>query len=131
MFMEVTGRFEVKTTPTEYSHAAKGGMQIARTVLDKKFHGDLSGESLGEMLSTLTPVKGSAGYVAMEQFEGSLNGKKGSFVLQHFGIMDKGKPHQNLTVVPDSATGELEGLNGKMTINIKDGEHYYTFDYQL
>ena len=83
------------------------------------------------MLNAMTPVKGSAGYVAIEQVVGSLSGKKGSFVLQHFGTLDKGKNHLVLEVVPDSGTDELSGLKGKMTIKIDDGQHYYKFEYEL
>jgi len=79
----------------------------------------------------MTSVQGSAGYVAIEQVEGSLSGRKGAFVLQHFGMMDKGKDRLVLEVVPDSASGDLEGLAGTMAINIENGQHFYEFDYEL
>lgn len=82
------------------------------------------------MLSAMTPV-GSAGYVAIEQVQGTLKGKKGSFVLQHFGTINNGNERLILEVVPDSATGEIKGLSGTMAIIIEDGKHYYEFEYQL
>ncbi|HBX67430.1 MAG TPA: DUF3224 domain-containing protein, partial [Balneolaceae bacterium] len=85
----------------------KGGITLNRMSIDKTFHGDLDATSKGEMLSAMTPVKGSAGYVAMEQVTGKLSGKRGGFVLQHFGIMDKGNDRLVLEVVPDSGTDEL------------------------
>ena len=83
------------------------------------------------MLSAMTLVKGSAGYVAIEQVSGTLSGKKGSFVLQHFGTMRKGKDHLILEVVPDSGTDQLSGLAGRMLITIEDGQHFYEFEYEL
>jgi hypothetical protein len=56
---------------------------------------------------------------------------KGSFVLQHTGTMTRGAPELGITVVPDSGTGELVGLAGKMTIKIVEGKHFYEFDYTL
>jgi len=99
--------------------------------LDKQFYGDLEGLSKGQMLAASTDVQGSAGYVAMERVTGKLDGREGSFALQHTGTMTRGTPQLSITVVPDSGTGELVGLAGKMTINIVDGKHNYEFEYTL
>jgi len=99
--------------------------------IDKQFHGDLEATSKGEMLSAMTSVKGSAGYVAIERVSGTLHGRHGTFILQHSGTMTRGAPQLSVTVVPDSATGELVGLTGKMTIKIADGKHSYDFEYTL
>jgi hypothetical protein len=100
--------------------------------LDKQFHGDLEAASKGEMLGAMTEVDGSAGYVAMERIEGTLNGRSGTFVLQHSGTMTRGVQQMTITVVPDSGTGGLGGITGSMTIIIKvGGKHFYEFEYQL
>jgi len=99
--------------------------------LDKQFHGDLEGTSKGQMLAVSTDVPGSAGYVAMERVNGSLHGRNGTFALQHNGVMTRGEPELSITVVPDSGTGELSELAGKMTINIVDGKHFYELEYIL
>jgi hypothetical protein len=99
--------------------------------IDKTFHGELEAISQGEMLSAMTATQGSAGYVAIEQVSGTLSGKKGSFVLQHFGTMNKGGDILILEVIPDSGSGELTGLTGRMKINIEDGQHFYEFEYEL
>jgi hypothetical protein len=99
--------------------------------IDKKFSGDLEATSKGEMLTAMTEVKGSAGYVAIERVNGTLHGRSGTFVLQHSGTMTRGAPELSLTVVPDSGTGQLVGLAGKMTIKIEEGKHFYEFDYRL
>ena len=129
--MKITGEFEVNLNPVDNYTEGKDGITLNRMSLDKTFHGALEAISKGEMLSARTPVKGSAGYVAIEQVSGKLSGRKGSFVLQHYGIMDQGKDRLILEVVPDSGTGELEGLTGKMAINIEEGKHFYEFDYDL
>lgn len=111
---------------------AGGGVAVARMTLDKKFHGALEATSKGQMLAASSAtVKGSAGYVAMEVVAGTLDGKAGTFVLQHSATMNRGGPTLSITVVPDSATGELEGLVGKMNIVIASGKHSYEFEYSL
>lgn len=129
--MKISGEFEVKTKPIEGYAEGKDGVSMNRMSIDKTFYGALSATSRGEMLAAMSPIKGSAGYVAIEQVSGELSGKKGSFVLQHFGTMDKGTERLILEVVPDSGTEELEGLTGSMNIIIEDGKHFYEFDYQL
>jgi hypothetical protein len=123
------GTFEVKLTPQATDDAE--GSSLGRMSIDKQFHGDLEGTSRGEMLSAGTPVKGSAGYVAIERVSGTLAGRRGSFVLQHNGIMTRGAPRLTIAVVPDSGTGQLAGLARTMAIEIADGRHYYDFEYTL
>ncbi|GGW79538.1 DUF3224 domain-containing protein [Alteromonas halophila] len=129
--MQITNSFDVKLNPTDTYATGLEGNQLGRMTLDKTFHGALDASSQGEMLSVMTGVQGAAGYVAIEQVNGSLAGKKGTFVLQHFGIMQDGEDYLKLEVVPGSGTGELTGLTGTMNIEIKGGQHYYTFDYEL
>lgn len=123
-----SGSFEVKlnTLAVNEEDSVRGRMSI-----DKQFHGDLEGTSKGEMLTAMSSVQGSAGYVAIERVTGTLNGLKGSFVLQHSGIMNRGEPNLTITVVPDSGTDQLTGLAGKMSIEIAEGKHSYVFEYTL
>jgi hypothetical protein len=67
----------------------------------------------------------------MERVTGTLKGKSGSFVLQHNATMNRGVPELNVIVVPDSGTGDLVGISGKMNIIIAEGKHSYTFDYAI
>ncbi|MAO66002.1 MAG: hypothetical protein CL666_13490 [Balneola sp.] len=129
--MKISGEFNVDLNPIEAYAEGENGISLNRMSIDKTFHGELDATSKGEMLSARTPVKGSAGYVAIEQVSGALSGKKGSFVLQHFGTMDKGKDRLILEVIPDSGTDELKGLSGKMAIIIEEGKHFYEFEYQF
>ena len=129
--MQATGEFEVNLQPLDPFAKGSEGITLGRMSIDKTFRGDLVAKSQGEMLSVTTKVKGSAGYVAIEQVNGTLQGKRGTFVLQHFGIMSHGEDRLVLEVVPDSGTGQLANLSGKMTIKIEDGKHSYEFDYSL
>ena len=124
------GTFEVKLNPL----AQDGGSDdasLGRMSLDKQFHGDLEAVSKGQMLAAGTTVKDSAGYVAIERVEGTLGGRRGSFVLQHSGTMTRGAPQLSVTVVPDSGTDQLAGIAGRMVIEITGGKHLYEFEYTL
>ncbi len=127
---QIRGKFDVKLQP-QAPAALIAEANLGRQTIDKQFHGELNAHSLGEMLAAKTEIKGSAGYVAIERVSGSLQGKHGSFVLLHTGTMDRGAPQLNIQVVPDSGTDELVGLKGQMQIEIKDGQHFYVFDYSL
>jgi len=127
--MKISGSFNVQVKPMEGDAQGQDGIMLGRMSIDKQFQGELSASSKGEMLSAMTEIKGSAGYVAIEQVTGTLMGKRGSFVLQHFGTMNRGQDRLVLEVVPDSGTGELTGLSGTMAIRIEAGQHYYDFDF--
>jgi Protein of unknown function (DUF3224) len=135
MTSRASGTFEVKLSPQGQDDnlpvKESENITLGRMTIDKQFHGDLEGTSSGQMLTAGTPVKDSAGYVAMERVSGILDGRKGSFVLQHTGTMTRGVPQLSVTVVPDSGTDQLTGLAGKMAIKIDAGKHYYDFEYTL
>jgi hypothetical protein len=124
-----TGAFEVKLTPQAEDKGE--GATLGRMAIEKQFHGDLEASSRGEMLTAMTDVKGSAGYVAIERVTGTLEGRRGSFVLQHSGTMSGGKQELNISVVPNSGTGQLAGIAGQMAVKIANGVHSYDFEYTL
>ena len=127
----VTGPFDVKLAPQVLSDVAAQS-SLGRMSLDKRFHGALDATSTGEMIAFRSAVAGSAGYVAMETVRGTLDGRAGSFVLQHSSTMTRGEPQQSITVVPDSGTDALVGLSGRMVVEIAPGgAHAYRFDYSL
>ena len=124
------GSFTVEMKP-QGPPAAEDGVSLGRMSLEKRFEGDLVATGRGEMLTALTPVQGSAGYVAIERVTGTLQGRSGSFVFQHSGTMDRGAQQLSITVVPGSGTGALEGLAGTFRLTIVEGRHLYEFDHQL
>jgi hypothetical protein len=125
-----TGSFEVTLQPLPNAEVSAEPM-LGRMLLTKKFSGDLSASARGQMLSAMTPVKGSAGYVAIDHVTGELDGRRGSFVLQHSGAMNRGVPTLSIMVVPDSGTEELTGLSGTLSVHIIDGRHFYDFIYSI
>jgi hypothetical protein len=104
---------------------------IGRFTINKTIHGDLEATTIGEMFTGGDPKQGAAGYVAIEVVTGTLDGKHGSFALQHFATMDGAGPKMQVIVVPGSGTGELKGIEGTFAIRIEDGKHFYDFDYTL
>lgn len=131
MSNHVSGTFEVKLAPQPMAEAgAESG--LGRMSLNKQFHGELEAISLGEMLTAMTSVNGSGAYVAVERVTGALAERRGSFMLHHTGIMNRGVPQLTINVVPDSGTEELSGLTGAMNIRIEaGGKHFYDFEYSL
>ena len=124
------GSFTVEIKP-QSEPSASDGVSVGRMSLDKRFEGDLVATGRGEMLTALTPVKGSAGYVAIERVTGTLHGRSGSLVFQHTGTMNRGAQQLSITVVPDSGTGALAGISGTFKLSIVEGKHFYEFEYSL
>jgi hypothetical protein len=122
------GTFEVSITPQQPEDKSEG-LTLGRMSIEKKFQGGLEAASNGQMLTGMTEVKGSGAYVAIERVTGTLDGRSGSFILHHLGIMERGVPRLSIAVVPDSGTRELAGIAGTMSIIIAEGKHSYEFAY--
>lgn len=131
MPVRVGGTFEVKMVEQKPDNDVAKEASVGRFSLEKRYSGPLEGVGKGEMLGVEGDPKTSAGYVAIERFTGTLSGRKGSFVLQHLGTLDRGKPSLYVYVVPDSGTGELKGLAGWMNIVVQGRQHTYEFNYTL
>ncbi|GAC1473931.1 MAG: DUF3224 domain-containing protein [Isosphaeraceae bacterium] len=130
MSTQAKGTFEVKMHPQSSDDEAEDA-GLGRMSLRKTYQGDLEASARGQMLTAVTSVKDSAGYVAIERVSGTLHGRNGTFVLQHSGTMTRGQLQLAITVVPDSGTGELVGLAGKLAIKVVGGKHSYDFEYTL
>ena len=128
MTNHATGTFEVNLTPQDDKSEDKS---LGRMSIQKQWHGEIEGSSTGQMLTGGDVKTGSAGYVAMEKFTGTVQGRKGSFILQHSATMTKGKGDLTITVVPDSGTDDLKGIRGNLTIKIENGKHFYDLEYSL
>ena len=130
MDQQAKGSFEVKRS-MEPACDMGDGVQAAHVRFDKVFSGPFAATSVVHMLAAMTQVEDSGGYVAIERVRGTLDGRSGTFLLQHRGVMDRGAKDLMVTVVPDSGTDGLVGLSGRMAIDIIDGQHFYTFDYSF
>ena len=126
----IKGKFDIKSTPQTLDETTKsiGGM---RMTFEKRFHGSLDATSLVSMMGLMNRDLGSGGYVAIEKISGKVDGLQGTFCFQHSSIMQRGVPSQTITIIPDTGTEALTGITGKMTIDIVDGQHFYTFEYEL
>jgi hypothetical protein len=124
--MHATGPFDVKVVPQPTDDPSLG-----RMALDKHYHGDLEASAAGLMLTGGDFKTGSAGYVAMEKITGTLQGRAGTFMVQHDGTLNQGAQQLSITIVPGSGTGQLAGIAGKMDIKITEGKHFYELEYTL
>ncbi|MEZ6092772.1 MAG: DUF3224 domain-containing protein [Pirellulaceae bacterium] len=122
----IQGEFDVNIVPVEGDDPTMGQMK-----LDKQYHGALDAKGVGTMLTGMTAVQGSAAYVAIERVDGTLEGKKGTFLIHHRGIMTRGEPTLEVLIVPDSGTEELSGITGSMTIDIRNDKHFYELNYRI
>lgn len=126
----IKGKFEIKSTPLPPDEVLQS-LGAMRMTFEKQFDGELKASSLVSMMGLMNKDLGSGAYVALEKVTGQLCGHTGSFCLQHSSSMNRGAPLQKISVVPDSGTDQLTGLRGEMTIDIVDGQHFYTFDFEL
>ncbi|TMR95561.1 DUF3224 domain-containing protein [Nonomuraea basaltis] len=130
--MTAKGTFDTADWDAKPAFDDRDGVTLGLVTMSKTFHGDLTATSVVTLLVATTPVEDSRSYVALERIEGTLEGRSGSFAVQHNAVSDKGEQSLRISVVPDSATGELRGLRGEMDIVIgPGGGHSYTFDYRL
>lgn len=130
MTSHVSGSFSITMTPAATPQRS-GRTALGRMLLEKVYTGELAASASGEMLSAVTDTKGAAAYVAIEAITGVLQGRQGSFVVQHAGTMADGKQELSIVIVPDSGTGQLEGIRGTMAIRIEGGQHFYDLGYSL
>jgi len=128
MTKRARGSFEVKISPLPPDPVDPG---FGKLVFDKTFRGDVEGTSKGLMFGVGDPKDGEAGYVALERFTGTVQGRRGSFVFQHSSWMSGGAMEMDIKIAPGSGTEELAGISGRMTIHISGSDHSYDFDYQL
>ena len=123
------GRLDV-TIEAEPPFFEQDGVKLNRNLVRKEFSGDMVGTSEAQMIAAYTATPGSAGYVAIEHFTGSVGGKSGSCVLQHHGLMEREEAALTVTIVPDSGTGELAGISGTLRIDNDEGKHSYVLEYE-
>ncbi|MES2856213.1 MAG: DUF3224 domain-containing protein [Bdellovibrionota bacterium] len=124
------GKFEIKATPIQADEISEQ-IGFMRMTFDKKFEGVLDAKGSVSMMGIMDRELGSGGYVAIERITGTLEGRTGTFCLQHSSLMNRNTPLQSIAVIPDTGTDDLAGITGSMTIDIVEGQHYYNFHYEL
>ncbi|MFI6944030.1 DUF3224 domain-containing protein [Streptomyces sp. NPDC050418] len=135
--MRASGTFTVKsfvpaevTVPGEVSTAVPTGV----ATMEKHFEGAITGRSTTLFTAAYDDEKGVGTYVAMESFEGSVDGREGSFNFAHAATTtgDVSRLGEYFVIVPASSTGELTGIGGTGGIAVdEDGTHRIWFDYEI
>jgi len=111
MVTHVSARFELTGWEETPYLEADDGTRLVRATMGRTFTGGLDGEGAVEYLMAFR-ADGEAAYVGLERFDGTVDGRAGTFVLQHVGRFEGGAAAGAVTVVPGSGSGELEGLAG-------------------
>jgi len=131
MKQTANARFAIKSWEEKPWSEGQELPKLTRAVVAKTYTGDITGDGEVEYLM-MYRSDGSATFLGVERVVGRLAGKAGSFVLQRTGVFEGGQAKESYSVVPGSATGELQGLVGEGRSALGHGmEHPFTLDYEL
>lgn len=130
MIRVAKGSFKVTRNPIPADDVSQK-VGCMRMHFEKQFQGPLEATGTVSMMGIMDQKTGSGGYVALERVTGVLDGRKGSFCLQHSCTMAQGVPTQSIVVIPDSGVDGLVGLKGAMVIDLVGDEHFYTLEYEF
>lgn len=113
----------------------RAGLAITHSHMVKSFDGQIEGRALTEFTGAFDHATSTGTYVAMESFEGSVNGLEGTFLFAHINTVDHGALREEdhmLVIVPTSGTHELTGICGRGAIQVDgDGTHHLTLSYEF
>jgi hypothetical protein len=123
--MSANGSFEITMEPQPDEDAPAG-----RMIINKQYSGGMVGTGIGQMVSKRTET-GTAAYFAVEEFDGTLDGKTGSFTLLHSGFMSPDDRVLVVNIMEGSGAGELENISGSLDIIMEDGQHLYVLEYEF
>lgn len=124
-------RFAIKKWDEAPYSEGQDQPKLTRTSVTKNYTGDIEAEAHVEYLM-MYRSDGSATFVGLERVVGRIGGKAGSFVLQRTGVFESGRAKESYSVIPGSATGELQGLAGEGSSAVGHGmEHPFALSYEL
>jgi len=128
-----SGAFSVtEFTPTDYSSDVETALPIGHSHMVKTFSGAVEGRSLTQFSFAFSPESGAGTYVAMEAFEGTVDGRRGTFNFAHSATTSgSDRTDEFFLIVPNSGTGELAGIRGRGAIVVDDDGERMVFDYTL
>ena len=131
MKKRANARFAIKSWDEKPYSEGQDLPKLTRARVMKTFTGDIEGEGQVEYLM-MYRSDGSAAFVGLERVVGRIGGKTGTFVLQRIGVFETGQAKETYSIVPGSATGELQGLRGDGSSAVGHGmEHPFSLDYDL
>ena len=123
--MLTKGMFTVKLEPQDDGYTNAG-----RMIIHKSYQGGLEGSGTGQMVSKRTK-NGSSVYYAIEEFQGTVDGKKGNFTFSHEGYMTKDSQSLKIQIIEGSGTEELETITGSLLIKQENNEYSYQLKYNI
>lgn len=129
--MKARTKFKITGWEEDEITALEEGGKLTRAHVGKTYEGDLEGEGMVEYLM-MHRADGSADFVGYEKVEGSVKGRKGSFVFEHRGFFKDGVASDTWSVVDGSGSAELSGIKG--TVRFEEGhkeEYEVDFDYEF
>lgn len=132
--MQADSTFSVTSfEPTEYTSPIQTGLDVGYTYMTKTFTGDIEGTSRTQFTSAFSQETGVGTYLAMESFEGALNGRTGAFNFVHSATTaGTDRSDEFFHIVPSSGTGELTGITGTGALYVDaEGGHHIWFEYEL
>jgi hypothetical protein len=131
MKKSANARFAIKSWDEKPYSEGQDRPRLTRASVTKTYTGDIEGEGEVEYLM-MYRSDGSATFVGLERVVGRMDGKPGTFVLQRAGIFESGQAKESYSVIPGSASGDLQGLRGDGSSAVGHGlEHPFTLSYEL
>ena len=131
MKQTASARFAIKNWDEKPYSEGENEPKLTRATVTKTFSGDIEAKSQADYLM-MYRSDGTAVFVGLERVTGRIAGKSGSFVLQRTGVFEGGQAKESYSVIPGSATGELQGLRGEGTSSVGHGmEHPFSLSYEL
>jgi len=118
---------------TDYVPDVTTALPTGHLRMRKTYAGDVAGRSVTQFTSAFDQDSGVGTYVAMESFEGTVAGRRGTFNFVHAAsTTGTDRANEYSLIVPGSGTGELTGIEGTVRLHIdEDGTHHMDFEHNL
>lgn len=124
-------RFAITSWDEKPYSEAEDRPKLTRASVMKTYTGDIDAQAHVEYLM-MYRSDGTATFLGLEQVVGRIGDKTGTFVLQRTGIFEGGEAKESYSIVPGSATGDLQGLLGDGSSAVGHGmEHPFSLNYEL
>ena len=124
---KASGTFEVTPGSEEAFHEIDDGPKLTHATGTQRFTGDLQADGAVDWLMCYLPDR-SATFVGIQQIEGSIAGRTGTFVMRAVGSHDGTGSKATWTIVPGSGTDGLAGITGEGSFHAAGGR---TVSYEL
>lgn len=131
MTTEATCTFQITGWDEKTYEEIGSGAKLTQAKVTLSYEGAIEGTSSIDYLMSYT-VDGTASFVGLERVSGAIDGKSGTFVMQHVGSFSDGVARSAWTIVAGSGTGDLQNLRGNGNYVAGHGEPaQVSFSYSL